>query len=241
MIRTALSVIREATLSLSAFVYPPQCPLCRSVLTEDQFTVCDRCLARMETRGEKGDNADGVHSPENYPYSRIKALYVYDEPTRSIIHQYKYLAKKSLALPLGRRLARFIAEEMPSAPSDEQCIVVPVPLNSFKLIIRGYNQSALLAREIGCSLGIPVEENILIRSRYTRTQTALSDVERSENIRGAFRLSRPGYFTGKSVILVDDVITTGSTAGECARVLKEDGCGEVSVFGLAAPRSGGEE
>ena len=237
MIGNALSVVREVSLSIRDFVYPPQCPVCRVLIEDSAYPVCDKCLDSMEVTGEFDSSDFPDHQPEQSPFRQIRVLYLYEEPARTIIHQFKYSAKKSLAEPLGKRLAHFIECKMPSPLSGEKRIIVPVPLNPLKQIIRGYNQSALLAHEVGRSSGLPVVEDVLVRARYTRTQTALSKDRRRLNIREAFRLTREGYFTDKSVILIDDVITTASTVTECARIIEEDGCKEISIFGLAAPHT----
>ncbi len=112
---------------------------------------------------------------------------------------------------------------------------VPVPLHKSRLRERTYNQSSYICRGIGEALNIQPIEKCLKRTRYTRTQTKLSIDEREENVRNAFELNQKfsGLIRGKNIILVDDVITTGSTILECARVLKNIGCGEITICSVA--------
>ena len=112
-------------------------------------------------------------------------------------------------------------------------LVVPVPLSSTRLRERGYNQSQLLAQELVKSLGLPLEFNNVIRTRNTQFQARLSEKERWTNIEGAFKIKHPKKFDGKNVLIVDDLLTTGATASEIARILKESGAQKVGVLTLA--------
>ena len=136
---------------------------------------------------------------------------------------------------IGKVFGAKIGEEILSIFPDKYNYAVPVPLHKSKLRERTYNQSDYICRGISKELNIKPLEKCLARTRYTKTQTKLSITEREENVRGAFALN-PKYgdlIKGKNIILVDDVITTGSTILECARVLKENGCGEVTVCSIA--------
>ncbi len=143
------------------------------------------------------------------------------------LHRLKYLGDEAMAVPLGRRMARAAA----GLPCPE--IIVPVPLHPTRLREREFNQSNLLAAEIGRILEIPSRDGILLRTRWTDPQVALDRRERAKNLRGAFAVSRPDPVSGRSVLLVDDVYTTGATARECAATLKRAGAAFVSVLTLA--------
>lgn len=111
--------------------------------------------------------------------------------------------------------------------------IIPVPLHKRRLRWRGFNQALMLAREISEITGIWVDPNTLIRVRYTRPQTRLPFKERSENVKGAFEVARETFVRDRSVLLVDDVATTGSTLTECARVLKKAGARRVEALTIA--------
>ena len=105
--------------------------------------------------------------------------------------------------------------------------IIPVPLYPSRKRERGYNQSRILAEEVSKTISVPLAEKVLIRKKKTKDQTHLSPEERERNVKGAFVVRANLTLQGKKVILVDDVITTGSTLKECARVLKEAGAREV--------------
>jgi len=112
-------------------------------------------------------------------------------------------------------------------------VIVPVPLYSIRERERGFNQAWLLVRALSREWGIPAARKALTRVRATETQTHLDRQERMANLHGAFVASNPGVIFGKQVLLVDDVLTTGSTANECARVLRKAGATSVLVLTLA--------
>jgi ComF family protein len=138
------------------------------------------------------------------------------------LRRFKYGDRSDLARPLGGLLRRGIEGNAPGSVD----AVVPVPLHRRRLVERGYNQSALLAREVSDALRIPVL-HALSRGRDTPQQALLDAVARRENVRDAFALARGQNVHGRRVLLVDDVATTGATLGECRRVLLEGGAAAV--------------
>jgi ComF family protein len=112
-------------------------------------------------------------------------------------------------------------------------LIIPVPLHPKRLRWRGFNQSALLARQISRMYGIPMDPFVLRREHETAPQTQLVEDERRRNVRGAFALHRDRSVDGKSILLVDDVYTSGATVNECSRVLRRSGAKEVFVVTLA--------
>jgi ComF family protein len=150
----------------------------------------------------------------------------YEGPLRAIVHAFKYDGRRSLARPLGRLLRDAGRQVL-----DDSDAVVPVPLHPWKRLQRGFNQSADLAR----TLALPVRL-ALRRSRATRAQAGLTPGQRRRNVAGAFALARWPAGTivaGQTLVLVDDVMTTGATLDACARVLKRAGAREVRVLTLA--------
>jgi ComF family protein len=153
----------------------------------------------------------------------------YADVLRAIVHAFKYDGRRSLALPLGRLL-----HAAGHAVLDGADAVVPVPLHPWKRMRRGFNQAADLAR----TLGVPVRP-VLRRSRATRTQAGLTPRERRRNVAGAFALAgwpwraRRAWVENQTLVLVDDVMTTGATFDACARVLKAAGAREVRTLTLA--------
>lgn len=150
----------------------------------------------------------------------------YEDALRELIHVFKYDRVQSLAQPLGRLLAL----AMPRDGSFD--LIVPMPLHWRKRWRRGFNQSGLLAREIARRSGVP-SVNALKRVRDTRAQAGLTNAKRRLNVSGAFRVKRGEGLKGKSVLLIDDVLTTGATAASCARALKMAGAARVTLLTLA--------
>ena len=150
----------------------------------------------------------------------------YEGVLRELIHLFKYSGMRPLARPLGDMLARGLPRELSFD------LIVPVPLHWYRRWRRGFNQSALLGREIARRWHIPVK-SALGRRRATRIQAGLSNTRRRANVRGAFRLRRGYSVKGLRILLIDDVMTTGATAAACASALKAAGARSVTLLTLA--------
>lgn len=157
-------------------------------------------------------------------------MFFQDTGIRNIVHQFKYNKKFRVARAMGALTGSLMKDEAVSCNAD--CIV-PVPLFRTKKVQRGYNQSEYIARGLSESLGVPVLQSALKRIRNTRTQTGLTLEKRKRNMDGAFKIKNASAISGKNIILVDDVVTTGATINECAKTLKAAGAGEVFVISFA--------
>jgi ComF family protein len=211
---------------------PPVCVCCDSPLERGTVFVCNECLSKLKAV-DRDYNIfqDRVHKV-NFQGNAF-SLYWFIEGTeiQHILHALKYSKMKSIGKLFGNK----IGDEIQSRFPGEYDYAVPVPLHKSKYRERTYNQSDYICRGIGESLHIKPIEKCLKRNRYTKTQTKLSITEREENVRNAFCLNEKysGLIKGKNIILADDVITTGSTILECARVLKENGCSDVTICSIA--------
>ena len=238
----AARLTQEAVL----FIYPPTCAGCGSPLdSERSRAVCSSCLLALEPISEPycprcgipyptesrtphlcGDCLGGVHL-----FDRARATGFYRGLLREIIHRFKYGGQTFLARPLAKILAASAKELTRLHHID---LIVPVPLHSKRLRQRGFNQASLLARYLGSALKISVDYASLKRSRWTEPQTGLSRRQRAVNVKGAFALTRPEKIEAKSILLLDDVFTTGETVNQCVGVLKKDGgAREVVVLTVA--------
>lgn len=148
-----------------------------------------------------------------------------------MIHQFKYNQKTYLRKPFARFIENFI--QIYRLDIKQFDIIVPIPLFSSRLRERGYNQSQLLAEQISCKYHIALSLNNLIRIRNTEHQTVLSKKERWTNVGGAFRITSSYEFSGKNILIIDDLLTTGATASEAATTLKDAGAEKVGVLTLA--------
>jgi ComF family protein len=188
------------------------CVQCRAPF-RNAFPLDEQGLCALCRRGVSGFNAA-------YSYG------FYEGELRELIHLFKYGRVQTLAKPLGR----FLALALPREESFDT--IVPMPLHWRKRWERGFNQADLLAREISRRTHTPVR-NALRRVRFTATQAGLTNAKRRKNVSGAFRPRGEQALGGQRVLLVDDVMTTGSTAAACARALKMAGARRVVLLTLA--------
>ncbi len=159
-------------------------------------------------------------------------LFEQDPRVRAAIHLLKYSGAERIAERLGVFIANKIVNDEKLSTSDT---IIPVPLHPARRRERGYNQSELIANSLGKELKIKSEHRLLVRVRQTQTQTLFDEDGRKKNIAGAFSIGKAfqGAVEGKIILLVDDVITTGSTVKECAKVLKENGAAAVYAASAA--------
>ena len=203
------------------FVYPPYCILCEGELERKHKLVCQSCWNRLEP----------FETAETYiSQNRILSVYPYSNQMRTIIHQLKYSGKLHLAEHLGQAMADLVIKDKKLRTAD---FVIAVPLHKVKKRSRGFNQSDLLARKISQTSGINVIDNILLRKRYTQKQSLLPIDKRAKNVEGAFEVKNGDMLQGKNLVLVDDIITTGSTVNECIKVLRDAGSGNVTALAAA--------
>jgi len=167
------------------------------------------------------------------PLDRLVAYAFFGGPLRTAIHQFKYEDLRCLASPLGKLMAEGWLQLTPG--SLEPDIIIPIPLRPKRQRKRGYNQATLLARELAARLERPVVEDALIRTRATAPQVDLNIQERRDNVRGAFVCRTTGP-SGKRVLLVDDVYTTGSTLESAAAALRSVGARSIWAYTLARAR-----
>jgi competence protein ComFC len=196
------------------------CPACRQSLPFINPPVCTRC-GRPVTAGALCPACAGTEAD----IDGIRSPFLFDGLVRRAIHEFKYNNLRDLAPTLAELLCDYMSRD--PLPCE---VLVPVPLHPRRLRERGYNQSALFARELGRLSGAPVAEGCLVRRGYTSPQVRSKGVEeRRQKVAGAFAC-RDRSLAGKKVVLIDDVSTSGATLNACARVLKS--AGAASVWGL---------
>lgn len=205
------------------------CTACIQALTDDPHTVCPRCSSSV---GEFADTTNGCPKcrGEHFHFTSSFRLGPYDGVLRDVILKLKSSTGEGLAECLGQLWASVAEKQMRAASAQ---VVIPVPLHWIRRWHRGFNQSRALAESIATKLGIPCKPRLLRRVRHTPHQTGLNAQERRANLRDAFKANAAADFKGKTVLLVDDVLTTGSTASEAARVLSGAGAANVVVAVLA--------
>lgn len=194
---------------------PPFCHSCGRNLKKSRITkgICPQCL--------KGK----LH------FDRAFSPCLYTGTTKELIQQFKYNRKDYLGSTLSGFMIDFIKEY--NLPMEHIDLVVPIPLHSSRLREREFNQAQILSSNICKEFKKDLSNDILFRSRRTKTQTELSTEERLSNIVGSFTTAKGINLKGKNILLIDDVITTGATSSEAALSLKKAGCGIVFVLTLA--------
>lgn len=192
----------------------PCCVRCALPLADDIAgeTLCGRCISRLPAF--------------DYAYS----LFRYEDDIIRLVHQLKFSEKITYARSIGEMLlSAFISDDYFKAEKPD-CLL-PVPLHISRLRQRGFNQSIEIARVMAKRLHIPLEYDAVIRQRSTTAQTGLNARQRQKNIKGAFSIVKK--INHKHVLIIDDVVTTGSTVNELARLLKKNGVQRVGVLSIA--------
>lgn len=200
------------------------CPACRDSLPDNR-DACRRCALPLPP-GTPPDTECGHCRRQTPSYDRLQAGFLYAPPIDQLITGLKYMGR----LSHGRLLGRLLAERIQLAGAPPQ-LLLPAPLHRRRLRERGFNQAAELTRVLGRELGLPWSAGGLIRTRYTAPQAGLDRRARRRNLRRCFRWRGP--IDLERVAVVDDVVTTGTTAEEMARTLKRAGIERVEVWALA--------
>lgn len=228
---------------------PPRCLGCGGIVDMDGLCAgcwegidflaapqCDACGLPFEL--DAGDAPlCGACARKPPPWRRARAVLRYDDAAKGLILRFKHADRTDAAPAFGRWMMRAGADLLAEAD-----VIVPVPMHRWRLWSRRYNQAALLAWAVGREAGVAVAADLLQRHRATPSQGRLGREARLRNVRGAFRLrpARAMLIRKKRVLLVDDVLTSGATVGECTRTLLEGGAVSVDVLTLArvvAPRT----
>lgn len=191
----------------------------------------------VATRSERDGSPLCLMCRQKEPaFARASAYGSYDGALREMIHLLKYERVRPAANLLGRMLAEVVAD-VADAFAPEAPVVMAVPLHASKLRQRGFNQSELIARAMlklkPAALDVKLNTAALVRSRATESQTGLTPPQRRENVKGAFKVVRSDQVSGRDILLIDDVFTTGTTVSECARVLRRAGAARVFVATVA--------
>ena len=244
----------RAAESLFTVLFPSDCRICNTALTNiSRLPVCEACLDQILPLGGDVCSICGERVLSMYaatdgefccplcrqtppPFARAAAYGSYETGMRSLIHLLKFGGVRPAADVLGRMLAPAIAAVNPGA-GQGMVPVIPVPLHKNKLRQRGFNQSELIAQaaleNLPVTRKLVLLNDVLVRRRETKSQIGLTDHQRRENLRGAFGVIQADKIKGLEVLLVDDVYTTGTTASECARVLRRAGATKVWVATVA--------
>lgn len=251
--RGSMRQLREHIASIAGglvdLVYPPVCLLCETELSvgalchkcvQDFQPVhppfCDRCGEPISVGKIVCRRCEVGPGPA---YDWAQAPFQYDGPMLRAIHRFKYDGKTALAEPLGLLLSQSLDVKTSLVDPDRDPglplfdLLIPVPLHGSRLRRRGFNQAERIALVVARERGLTLETNAIRRVRATRTQTAMSEAKRAANMRGAFHVADPGLIERKSILVIDDVLTSTNTAREVARTIAGAGATRVCVLALA--------
>ena len=232
-----LDRLRATANWLLDFALPPRCAGCGTI-TSDVHSFCAECWKTVEFLGGSGcvicglplqateQRTCGACLAKPPRIARTRAAVAYGDLARGLAIRLKYGRKVAIA----RTMAHYMA---PLVGQGDNRLLVPVPLHRTRLWSRGFNQSALVARELSRRLGIACDPLALRRTRRTPPLKGMSPLQRRKTVAGAFRVRDKTAVAGKAIILVDDVLTTGSTAEACARTLRRAGAARVELVSWA--------
>ena len=210
-------------------IFPDNCLLCRQFLnSRHQRQLCAQCLGllAMNPTPFSRQSLQGT-----FAFDEAWSVCLYNESAQKLLHAFKYNSKTSLAKTFVPLMIDFIDRH--HIPLQKFDLISPIPLHPVRLRERGYNQSALLSLPLSGHYKIEHTENLLVRQKVTTTQTELVAKQRWTNMEGAFRMKNSTDLAGKSVVLIDDLFTTGATVHSAAENLKKAGAARVGVLTLS--------
>jgi ComF family protein len=234
----AASLAKSALRPILDFALPPRCPGCGKVIDEPHrfclgcWTALaflgEPCCARCALPFDYGEGAEvmcGRCLAEPPAYDRLRAAVAYGDMARAVALKLKYGGRPGVAETMARFMERHLD------PSDG-AVLAPVPLHRWRIWRRGYNQAALIASALARRAGLEAELDLVERVKATPVLRGMNPRERKAAVRAAFRVNpkRKAALKGKSIVLVDDVYTSGATVGACARILKRAGAARVDVL-----------
>ena len=241
--RRILDLLRNAAQGAIAVVYPPTCIACQAA-TGDPHALCASCWSKLRFIERPYCERLGTPFPVDWGqpllspaaiadppvFGRARAAVLYDDTARALVHRLKYGDRLERACALGGMMVRAGAELVAEAD-----VIVPVPLHPLRLWRRRFNQAMALGSIVSRASGLPCEPFLLARVKRTRSQVGLTKPQRQDNLQGAFRVpaEAKARLLGRHVLLVDDVLTTGSTANAAARALLRAGARKVDVLSFA--------
>lgn len=230
-------LLPAALISVSNWLFPHRCLTCATAISGDRLPVCDPCYSELPFQQHCCDQCGQLlNTQQDYcgrciksppPFDLCFCPFRYESPISDHIQQLKYAEQVELAKPLAKLLATEILDNDLPLPE----ILLPVPIHLKRLRRRGFNQSLEICKHLSRELNIPYTNQLIEKTRDTPAQAGLRRKDRRAIVRNSFRLKE--NFTKKSVAIIDDVFTTGSTAAEIAKILKRNGVDYVYIWGLA--------
>lgn len=219
--------MKQFAISVLDFFLPRVCISCNNKLVPEEHSICENCYSKIKPADISFLKSEFIRKFEEENIIKdFLSLFIFDEnsPIRDLLHGLKYDKKFRLGIFLGKLLAANFDKKINTWDID---FVIPVPLHKLKKAERCFNQSFYIAKTFVKNTDIKVKTNAIKRKRFTATQTKLNSEERKVNMKDAFVIKNKRIIEGKNIILLDDVITTGATISECAKILKQNGANNI--------------
>jgi len=215
--------------------FPTLCPCCQNKLSQGEKYVCLSCLYTLPYTNHLSEENNKLEDffAGRFPFTRIASLLYFTKggSTQKIVHEFKYRNNPELAILIGRLCGKKISEYQLANMID---IIVPIPLHKKRLKKRGYNQSFMIAKGIAEVINKPIDTNNLVRKINNPSQTKNSRFERWKNTEGIFEIKKPLAYENKHILLIDDVITTGSTLEVCAKLILKSPNSSISIYSVGS-------
>lgn len=224
-------------------IYPHRCPFCETILPINaELAVCNECKHTLPyiceprcnicSKPVVSDMMDYCFdcSKNNHSFIKGWALWLYNETVKKSIQRYKFFNKKSYGEIYANEVVKRFKGEIQEMDID---LIIPVPLYVKKQKTRGFNQSEVLAKHLSRMLNIPYDDRSLIRTTDTKPQKELANKERKENVKNIFKVLKKSNINDKTILIIDDIYTTGSTIDSCAKELLNNGAKHIYFLTLA--------
>lgn len=228
---------------LISVIYPNKCIFCKQIIDSQAAAVnnyvCEKCsknlpIIPLTIRDIHDRNEESGKYIIEYSFDKCISYFYYKDVVKRAIGDFKFNGKQSYSKPFADYIFRMINESLDEVNFD---IIAYVPMHKLSKRKRGYNQARLLAVELSKLLKIPISDDILLKTRKNKNQHTLKLSLRCENVKGVYSAQNKSKILGKNILLVDDIVTSGYTTSECAKVLKESGADKVYCVSIAAADS----
>jgi ComF family protein len=235
-------MLKSTIIKIIDTIFPPRCLCCYDIIN-DIGTICSDCWNKIDFIGEISCIICSMPLDYEYPdnicnrcnitkpcFDNSACVFIYSDFSKDIIHRLKFQDNTQIAKYLSKWLARSGQDILMKTD-----ILAPIPIHFFRLFTRKFNQSALIAKYLPLNHNLQYHHNLLIKHRYTKPQSDLNYNLRTKNICDSFKLNSKflEIVKNKNITLIDDVMTTGATANECAKILKLAGASQVFILALA--------
>lgn len=213
--------------NIISFIYPNTCIICGKKLKQIESYACTNCFSILKYKMYRETKI----TLDKCYFEKLICSFWYEGIVRKKMLDFKFLGRSYL----GKQFAKAMVKDA-SLINLQDFIIIPVPIHKKRFFERGYNQSAILAKNISKILKIKYASNILTKIKHNSKQSMLKHIERCQNVKDVYKIKNIKNLQGQKILLVDDIYTTGATVNECAKVLKEHGATKVYVIVAARAR-----